>query len=105
MLELHHKRVSVQARHKPSSVGRYDGTRARGFGSILISSEVFNALALDSGSSILFSDTFERMSTNNWSSTRQTLGVVSLCSGFPTRSDINRPVQIQKMARSLKFRI
>ena len=26
-------------------------------------------------------------------------------SGFPTRSDINRPVQLQKQARSLKFRI
>ena len=26
-------------------------------------------------------------------------------SGFPTRSDINRAVQPQKMARSLKFRI
>ena len=26
-------------------------------------------------------------------------------SGFPTRSDTNRPVQSQKMARSLKFRI
>ena len=24
-------------------------------------------------------------------------------SGFPTRSDTNRPVQLQKMARSLKF--
>ena len=26
-------------------------------------------------------------------------------SRFPTRSDINRPVQLQNMARSLKFRI
>ena len=26
-------------------------------------------------------------------------------SGFPTRSDTNRPVQSQKQARSLKFRI
>ena len=26
-------------------------------------------------------------------------------SGFPTRDDTNRPVQLQKMARSLKFRI
>ena len=26
-------------------------------------------------------------------------------SGFPTRSDTNRPVDLQKMARSLKFRI
>ena len=26
-------------------------------------------------------------------------------SGFPTRSDINRPVQLQTQARSLKFRI
>ena len=26
-------------------------------------------------------------------------------SGFPTRSDTNRPVQAQKRARSLKFRI
>ena len=25
--------------------------------------------------------------------------------GFLTRSDINRPVQLQKMARSLKFQI
>ena len=26
-------------------------------------------------------------------------------SGFPTRSDTNRPVQLQRMARGLKFRI
>ena len=29
----------------------------------------------------------------------------SRISGFPTRSDTNRPVQSQKQARSLKFRI
>ena len=28
-----------------------------------------------------------------------------LCSGFPTRSDTNRAIQPQKMARCLKFRI
>ena len=37
---------------------------------------------------------------NNWAVTRE-----NRSSGFPTRSDTNRPVQSQKQARSLKFRI
>ena len=37
---------------------------------------------------------------NKWAATRE-----NRFSGFPTRSDTNRAVQSQKMARSLKFRI
>ena len=40
----------------------------------------------------------EKVCYNNEAATR-----VNRSSGFPTRSDINRPLQSQKQARSLKF--
>ena len=49
--------------------------------------------------SILFVDVFRSFYTTG-ASTRE-----NRSSGFPTRSDINRPVQLQTRASSLKFRI
>ena len=48
----------------------------------------------------IFQKPFNTYSYLNWASSRE-----NLSSGFSTRSDSNRPVQSQKLARGLKFQI